>query len=284
MAQHVVANSSDKHQSLPGGLQSGGDLTHSAASRMGIHCTEGAFPKCQHSWTWPQITTCLPASTEIKLSLSSFKLSHNQQGQKQEDVRIQYIDLMNELKSAAQDKPRTRVPALPDRWLQNPALSIGPDVLKPIVGGMPPCKPQMSLLQSSLGPVKAKHRLTQNPPVDLEPWIHAEQPPSPTPLSQMDFSKHLPSASSEQTREHAAQPSPLFLHTNPPHDLVSPRPSVTAKHPQSPELTAGRETPNQGRRAFARGGEDGWGGGEERREGNNLHSQGKKLKLGQILH
>lgn len=44
------------------------------------------------------------------------------------------------------------------------------------------------------------------------------------PLSQMDFSKHLPSASSEQIREHAAQPSPLFPHTNPPHDLVSPGP------------------------------------------------------------
>lgn len=78
------------------------------------------------------------------------------------------------MKSAGQDKPRTRVP---ERWLQNPALSIGPDVLKPIVGGMSPCMPQVSLLQSSLGPVKAKHRLTQNPPVDLEPWIRAVQLP-----------------------------------------------------------------------------------------------------------
>lgn len=32
--------------------------------------------------------------------------------------------------------------------------------------------------------------------------------------------------------------------------LGQPWPSVTAKHPQSPQRTAGRETPNQGRRAL----------------------------------
>lgn len=80
---------------------------------------------------------------------------------------------------------------------------------------------------------------------------------------------------------HAARPSPLLLHANP---RLSPRPSVTARHPQSPRLAAGRETPNRGRRALAGGGEDGRGGGEEGREGNNLLSQGKRLKLGQILH
>lgn len=89
-------------------------------------------------------------------------------------------------------------------------------------------------------------------PCGAAPLAHPPHPPSQT-----DFSKHLPSASSEQIQEHAAQPSPLFLRTNPPHDSVSPRPSVTAKNPQSPQLTAGRETPNQGQRAFARGGEDG---------------------------
>lgn len=235
----------------------------------------------------PQLSlvTCLPTSREIKLSLSSFKLSHNQQGQgEQGDMRIQDTDLMNKMKSAAQDKPWMQVPALPERWLQNPASSLGPDVLKPTVGGMSPCKPQMSLLKSSLGPVKAKHRLTQNPPVDLEPWIHAVQLPSPTPPFPNGFQQALTiSKLRADSGARCTAISSLPTYKSSPR-LGQPWPSVTAKHPQSPQLTAGRETPNQGRRAFARGGEDGWGGGEERREGNNLHSQGKKLKLGQILH
>lgn len=102
--------------------------------------------------------------------------------------------------------------------------------------------------------------------------------PLPSPPAR---SRHSPSAGWEQPRVHAARPSPLLLHANP---RLSPRPSVTARHPQSPRLAAGRETPNRGRRALAGGGEDGWGGGEEGREGNNLLSQGKRLKLGQILH
>lgn len=191
-------------------------------------------------------------------------------------------------KATAQDKPQMQVWELPERRLQNPALNIGPDALKPITGGPSPRERQMSPLQSSPGPIKAERWLTQNPPMDLVPWIHVVQLPLPT------LSPPLPKRISASTYHQQAQSrfgSTLHSHLLSSYIQILPttwsalaRPSVTAKHPQSPQLTAGTETPNQGWRALARGGEDGWGGGEERREGNNLLSQGKKLKLGQILH
>lgn len=283
MAQHV-ANSLDKYQSLPCGLQSVGDLTHSAASGMAIHCIRGAFPRWHHSWVWAQLTTCLPTSREIKLSLSSFKLSHSQARAKAggcENSRHSFNE-PNEIccsekapNTSASSARKVTSKSCLEHWSRcakahherNVSMQ-APD--EPFAKFPGTCKSQTPAHTKSSCGFGALN------PCGAAPLAH--------PPSQKDFSKHLPSASSEQIREHAAQPSPLLLHTNPPHDLVSPRPSVTAKHPQSPQLTAGRETPNQGRRAFARGGEDGWGGGEERREGNNLHSQGKKLKLGQILH
>jgi len=235
----------------------------------------------QHLSTWSQLTPCL---SDIKLSFSSSKLSHNQQGRKQKDVRIQHTDITNKMRNNSSG-------STPSASLS----SAGKVTSKPCFEHWSRC-------------IKTHHSRTVSVRAADEPFAKfpgtcnsqavahtksccgfgALNPCSAAPLahppSQTDFSKHLPSAGSEQTREHAAQPSPLFLRTNPPHDSVSPRPSVTAKHPQSPQLTAGRETPNQGRRASARGGEDGRGGGEQRREGNNLLSQGKKLKLGQILH
>lgn len=251
----------------------------------------------QHRSPWSQLTTCPSANREIKLSLSSFKLSRSQQGQKQEaegreNSRHRYNDQNEKLQLRINPERKCQLcrkgdfkilPLLPsfERWSRCIKTHHGRKVSVQ-AAHEPFAKFPGTCTSQAATHAKSSRGFGALSPWDAAPLAH--HPPTPPPASQTDFSKHLPSASSEQIREHAAQPSPLFLHTNPPHDSVSPRPSVTAKHPQSPQLTAGRETPNQGRRAFARGGEDGWGGGEERREGNNLLSQGKKLKLGQILH
>lgn len=175
-------------------------------------------------------------------------------------------------KATAQDKPQMQVWELPERRLQNPALNIGPGALKPITGGPSPRERQMNPLQSSPGPIKAERWLTQNPPMDLVPWIRVVQLPLPTrspPPSQTDFSKHLPSASSEQIREHAAQPSPLFLHTNPPHDLVSPRSALRhGKASTEPTANCRDRNPKSRLKSISkrrRGWVRGWGGEEGRK-------------------
>lgn len=166
------------------------------------------------------------------------------------------------MKSAGQDKPRTQVP---ERWLQNPALSIGPDVLKPIVGGMSPCKPQVSLLQSSLGAVKAKHQLTQNPPVDLEPWIRAVQLPLLTPPFPNGFQQAL--TISKLRADSGARCTAM---SSLPTYKSSPRlgqPSALRHSKASTEPTAHcrERNPKSGSESICkrrRGGMRGWGGEE----------------------